>query len=200
MVSFCFKKERRMINQKPAATKKSGGWNTVRQHLSDWNQPALLALVKDLYDVTPANRAFINARCQSEGDGGETLEIYRNKIVEQFYPKRGEGKLKLGEARKAIREYRKATGNVSGVAELLMAYVENGVRFTCEYGDIDERFYNSVESVLNELADLLRGEARELYPKFRERLATVEKLTDGIGWGFHDSIAGVVWQLENELV
>lgn len=181
-----------------ASTKKSGCWTKARQHLGDWSQPALLALVKDLYDVTPANRAFINARCQSEEDGGETLEAYRNKIVEQFYPKRGEGKLKLGEARKAIREYRKATSNVAGVAELLMTYVENGVRFTCEYGDIDERFYNSVESVLNELADLLRGEARELYPKFRERLANVEKLTDGIGWGFGDAVADTVGELENE--
>lgn len=188
-----------MKAQMTTVTKKTGGWSTVKQHLADWSQPALLALVKDLYDVTPANRAFINARCQSEEDGGETLEAYRHKIVEQFYPKRGEGKLKMGEARKAIREYRKATGNVAGVAELLMTYVENSVRFTCEYGDIDERFYNSVESVLNELADLLRGEARELYPKFRERLANVEKLTDGIGWGFHDAVADTVGELENEL-
>jgi hypothetical protein len=188
-----------MINQKPAATKKPVGWSTVKQHLADWSQPALLDLVKDLYEVSPANRAFINARCQPEGDDGETLEAYRNKIVEQFFPKRGEGKLKMGEARKAIREYRKATGNVAGVAELLMTYVENGVRFTCEYGDIDERFYNSVESVLNEFADLLREKSRELYPEFRERLANVEKLTDGIGWGFHDAVADTVGELENKL-
>ena len=180
-------------------TKKTGGWSTVKQNLADWSQPELLALVKDLYEVSPANRAFINARCQPEANSGETVEAYRNKIVEQFYPKRGEGKLKMGEARKVIREYRKATSNVAGVAELLMTYVENGVRFTCEYGDIDERFYNSVESVLNELADLLRDEARELYPTFRERLAKVEQLTDGIGWGFGDAVADTVGELENKL-
>ena len=38
----------------------------------------------------------------------------------QFFPARGIGKLKLGEARKAIRDYRKATGDLSGTAELLM--------------------------------------------------------------------------------
>ena len=116
--------------------------------------------------------------------------------MEQFFPARGFGKLKLGEARKAIRDYRKATGNLAGTVELLMTYVENGARFTNEYGDIDERFYSSVESTLDELAALLQGEARELYPQFRDRLAAVQQMTDGIGWGFYDFISDVVGRLE----
>ena len=80
-----------------------------------------------------------------------------------------------------------------------MTYVENGTRFTREYGDIDERFYSSVESALDELATLLRGEAREIYPQFRDRLARVREMTEGIGWGFHDFVGEVVGQLEEEL-
>lgn len=179
-------------------TQKPGGWSAARQHLASWDKPALLALVKDLYDAAAGNRDFINARCQAEDSGGEVLETYRSKVVEQFFPKRGFGKLKLAEARKAIRDYRKATGNLAGTAELLMTYVENGAKFTHDYGDIDERFYSSVESALDELAALLRGEARDLFPQFRERLAQAEQMTDGIGWGFHDFIADVVGQLEDE--
>jgi hypothetical protein len=180
-------------------TRKPGGWSAIRQHLTTWDQPAMLALVKDLYEAAAENRDFIQARCQAEESGGEVLEKYRGKVVEQFFPTRGFGKLKLGEARKAIRDYRKATGNLPGTAELLMTYVENGARFTHEYGDIDERFYRSVESALEELAVLLRGEARELYPSFSGRLASVEQMTDGIGWGFHDFVADVVGRLEEEL-
>jgi hypothetical protein len=91
---------------------------------------------------------------------------------------------------------RKATGDLAGTVELLMTYVENGAKFTNEYGDIDERFYGSVESALDELAALLQSEARELYPRFRDRLAAVERMTDGIGWGFHDFISDVVGRLE----
>jgi len=186
-------------NETPKPAKKPGAWSAARQHLATLDKPELLALVKDLYDAAAGNRNFIHARCQAGDSGGEVLETYRSKIVEQFFPKRGIGKLKLAEARKAIREYKKATGNIPGTAELLMSYVENGVAFTREYGDIDERFYNSVESVLTELADLLRGDARQSYPQFRDRLAEVEQASDGIGWGFHDFIAEVVWQLEDEL-
>ncbi|HLG17047.1 MAG TPA: hypothetical protein VJH03_21480 [Blastocatellia bacterium] len=182
-------------------TRKPGGWSAARKHLATLDKPALLALVKDLYDSGAGNRDFIQARCQAADSGGEVLETYRNKIVEQFFSKRadGIGALKLGVARKAIRDYRKATGNLSGTAELLMTYAENGAEFTREYGDIDEPFYSSVESVLGELAGLLRREAREMYPQFSERLARVEQMTEGIGWGFHDFIADVVWQLEEEL-
>lgn len=183
--------------KKPA--KKAGGWSAARQHLASCDTPALLALMKDLYDASAGNRDFIQARCQAANGGGGVLETYRSRIVEQFFPKRGFGKLKLAEARKAIREYKKATANIPGTAELMMTYVESGVRFTSEYGDIDERFYNSVESVLEELATLLRGDARELYPDFSERLASVEEMSDCVGWGFHDFIADVVGRLEDEL-
>lgn len=151
--------------------------------------------MKDLYATAEISRDLVDARCQPRESSGATLEKYGRTIGEQFFPARGEGKLKLGEARKAIRDYRKATGNVSGAVELLMTYVENGTRSTHEYGDIDERFYSSVESALDELAALLRGEAREIYPKFSDRLAKVEKMPEGIGWGCHDFVADVIGRL-----
>lgn len=182
---------------KPA--KKPASWSAARKHLMTWEKPALLALVKDLYDSAAENRDFIQARCNAEETGGEMLEKYRRKIVEQFFPARGGGKLKLTEARKAIRDYRRATGNIAGTTELLMTYVENGARFTDQYGDIDERFYSSVESALDELAALLRGEAREMYSQFTDRLAEVDRMASRIGWGFGDYVADVVAGLEEEL-
>ncbi len=188
-----------MTKETKRRTRKPGGWSTLRRQLATWDKSALLVLVKDLYEAAAENRDFIQARCQTGESGGEALEKYRHKIVEQFYPARGESKLKLGEARKAIRDYRKATDNLHGTVELLMTYVENGAECTHEYGDIDERFYSSIESALDELAALLYGDAREIYPQFSERLARVEQLSGDIGWGFGDYIGAVVWQLEDEL-
>ena len=64
---------------------------------------------------------------------------------------------------------------------------------------MDKPFYHSVESALGELAGLLVGAARHMYPQFSELLARVEQMAEGIGWGFHDFVAGVFWQLEDEL-
>jgi len=38
--------------------KKSTGWSNVRRRLEDWSKPALIALLKDLYDASPDNRDF----------------------------------------------------------------------------------------------------------------------------------------------
>ncbi len=179
--------------------KKSTGWQSVRQKLSDWSKPAVIALVKDLYEASAKNRDFLHARFQAEDIPGAALENYRRKIVEQFFPARGDGKLKLVEARGAIRDYRKATGDLAGTIDLMLTYVENGTEFTREFGDINESFYNSLESVLNEMAQLLMDEGGAFYPRFRERVQRLATLADGIGWGYGDSVRGQVYHLEEEL-
>ena len=161
--------------------KKTTGWQNIHRQLDDWSKPALVTLVKDLYDASPDNRDFLLARFQADEDIGAALEKYRHKIVEQFFPAHGDGKLKLAEARKAIRDYRKATGNLTGTIDLMLTYVENGTEFTHEFGDINESFYNSLESVLTEMAQLLMREGTELYPRFRERIRRLATLADGIG-------------------
>ena len=160
---------------------------------------ALVRAVERLsVDSALLQRDFIHARTQG-GSGGAALESYRAKVVEQFFSEKGgPGELRLGEARKAIRTYRKATGDLAGTVELLMTCVESGATLTHHYGDIDERFYRSVESVLNELAALLRGEARSMYPGFSDRLARVDRMAAGIGWGFCDAVADVVGQLREQ--
>ncbi|MCE9587361.1 MAG: hypothetical protein K8R57_03500 [Verrucomicrobia bacterium] len=182
---------------------KHDGWTTLLQEIQGWDAAQLTSLIKALYETDAENRQFIQARCnagkEGEEGGAEILEAYRQKITKQFFPKAGEAKLNLAEAQKNIRDYRRATGSIPGTAELMMTFVENGALFTREYGDIDEDFYDSVESVLEELAKLFRSEAREHYPKFSARFSKLEQISDGVGWGFHDYIADVVYQLEKDL-
>jgi hypothetical protein len=179
--------------------KKPTGWSLIRQQIKGWSRPALLALIKDLHDTSAANRDFLQARFQAEDSTGAALEKYRQRIVEQFFPQRGEGKLKLAEARKAIRDYRKATGNIMGTIDLMLTFVENGTDFTRQFGDINEAYYNSLESVMNEMVQLLWKEGAECYPRFRERIRHLESQADQIGWGYGDYLREQVGCLENEL-
>jgi hypothetical protein len=176
------------------------GWQNIRRQLDEWSKPALIALVKDIYDASSDNRDFLQARFQTEENSGAALEKYRRKIVEQFFPAHGFGKLKLTEARKAIRDYRNATGNLPGTIDLMLTYVENGTQFTLQYGDISEPFYNSLESVLKEMAQLLSREGTEHYPRFRERVQALTAHADQIGWGYGDALRDQVCDLETKLV
>lgn len=186
------------MNDKTKPSKPAKGWTAVKQYTKDWNTTQFMELLKDFYNLSAENRGFLDARVQLKSGDSAALETYRERIIEPFFPKRGIGKLKLAAARKAIRDYTKATGDVAGTAELLMTYVESGAEFTHEYGDIDERFYDSIESALQELANLLKKTGWDLYTEFSERLTDVDRLTDGIGWGFGDYVGGMVAELADK--
>ena len=53
--------------------------------------------------------------------------------------------------------------------------------------------------MLDELAELLRGEVRGLYPQFKYRLAHLKHISSEIGWGFGDHVQEVVDELKEEL-
>lgn len=77
--------------------------------------------------------------------------------------------------------------------------MENGTEFTREFGDINESFYNSLESVLSEMARMLLRESPESYPRFQERIQRLATLADGIGWGYGDAVRDQVFILGEQL-
>jgi hypothetical protein len=69
--------------------------------------------------------------------------------------------------------------------------VEQGVDYTNEYGDIDERFYSSIESSFESAMELIKKE--RLYQEFQARCLKIVEKTDGIGWGFHDCLGDLYY-------
>lgn len=70
----------------------------------------------------------------------------------------------------------------------MLTCVENGAEFTHQFGDINESFYSSLESVLNEMVQLLLREGSALYPRCRERVQRLTTHADGISWGYGDTL------------
>ena len=179
------------------AKKGSPSWSHVKKRLGSFDRIGLIGLVKDLFDFSEENRAFLLARFADDSDAKAALEDYRRRIIEVFFPKRGFSDLKLGPARKAIRDYRKATSDLAGTLDLMLTYVETGTQFTCEFGDIDEPFYDSLESMLDQFVKLLKTpEGAEMYPDFQDRLGSLKKRGSWIGWGYGDYINDTVNEME----
>ena len=177
----------------------NAGWRQIRMQLEQRPRPALVALLKDLYETSAHNRDFLHARFEAGQDVSPVLEKYRRRIVDVFFPRRGQmGKPRLTEARKAIRDYRKSTGNVAGAIELMLTYVESGTKFTLEYGDVDEAFYRSLASVCNEMVAVLLKDGAELYPRFRTRIQQLSHHADRVGWGYGDYLRETVRSIEME--
>lgn len=57
-------------------------------------------------------------------------------------------------AKKAIRDFKKISGKPLYIIDIMLHYVDQGVNFTEQYGDIGEPFYNSMEKMFEEAIKL----------------------------------------------
>jgi hypothetical protein len=114
------------------------------------------------------------------------LKKYKKIIEDEFFPEYGFGDGRLSVAKKAISEYKKVSTNLYNIADIMLYYVEQGVQFTKTYGDIDEPFYNSMESVYSQALKFMAKHS--LCSKFQNRCKKIVNDTYEMGWGFHDSL------------
>jgi len=156
----------------------------LKKELKTLDKDQLIALIADLYKKNKAAQEYLDFYVQP--NERERFEKYRTKVVEAFFPKRGY-QLRLREGKKAVSDFQKLEPAAELLADLLLVFVETGVRFTNEYGDIDEAFYTSLENTYAKALALMQQE--KLLVQFAARTAQVVRDTSGIGWGFHDYLA-----------
>jgi len=112
------------------------------------------------------------------------MNKYREVIQNEFFPKRGIGRLRYSILKKAISDFKKISRNPVYLAELMMTYVENGVIFTDTYGDIDEKFYNNIAQMYQKAIDYILE--NNLQDVFEKRCRDVMVMGSDIGWGLGD--------------
>ncbi|WP_240763206.1 DUF6155 family protein [Paenibacillus thalictri] len=170
--------------------------SALNKHLKQLSNDRLIDLVKACYGASKDMEKFLAVRILGAEAVESLYQEYRKKVENEFFPERGFGKLRLKEARNAISEFERLTGNVKYSLELKLIYVENGVDFTLSYGDIDGRFYYSMASMYANIIDQVNeDELGELFDEFKERLEAIVSKTEGIGWGFYDNLAELHSQL-----
>jgi Family of unknown function (DUF6155) len=158
----------------------------IRGFLQEKSQEQLVNDMLFLYNKFDGVREFL-ALQMDHGFSDDLVEKYRAIIQREFFPARGFGRARLSIARKAVTDYKKLSPNIPGLVDLMVFYVEMGVRFTNEYGDIDEPFYNSMESMFeNALKIIIQY---QLQDRFQKRCKTIVTDTRPIGWGFHDTLS-----------
>ncbi len=173
-------------------------WSDIKRQVQSLNGVESLALIQGLFRLSVENRVFLAARLLGASASRTLLQLYLERIERAFYTRSGRPQLKLADGRKAIRDYLAATADPVGTLELLLTFVATGTRFTSEFGDIDEPFYNTLSSALREMDQILKGEqGPELYQGIREQVLELPKLAGRIGWGYGDEIRETVNEWES---
>lgn len=158
---------------------------SLTQYLEALSANELISEIKELHKLFQPVREFYQVKLSDTGEK-ELLVKYKKIIKDEFFPDRGFGKMRLSTARKAVSDFSKLSNNSVNIADIMLFYVEMGVEFTNNYGDINEAFYSSMENMYNKTADYIT--ARQLDEKFIERFKQIVRDTSNIGWGFGDYI------------
>jgi len=162
------------------------GLTDIKKELKKFEKDILIELVADLYKKHKSVKEFFDFYINP--DEKELFNKYCERVLNAFYPKRGFG-YNLKEGKTAISDFKKLGSSTELLADLMLYYVETGVRFTNDFGDINEAFYSSLEKTYLGALTLMRKES--LLDKFADRALKVVDDTSEMGWGFHDYLAYV---------
>ena len=179
------------------AKKASAQWTSVSRLLRDTEPAEMIDLLRQLYMLSPDNAKFIDSKFIL-GEEDKFLEECRHKIKLEFFPKKAPygPPPRMGWMKALIRDYKKGTGDMAGTAELMVTFQEQGMEYTMAYGDIDERFYDSLLSGMNDVIKMLTKDAPQLFPAFRDRLvAIVRRVYGRVGWGYGDGMYETVAEI-----
>lgn len=153
----------------------------IKNELRKFDKAKIIELIADLYKKNKSVKEYFDFFVNPNEN--ELSKKYRDKIFHSFYPKR-EFILKLKDAKQAIADFKKLEPSTELLADLMLFYVECGVKFTNDFGDTDEKFYVSVEKIYFQALTLMhKGDFLE---KFQIRSLKIVDDSNGIGWGFHD--------------
>ena len=160
-------------------------WLKAKQELLKLEKSKLVALIGELYHKNNSVRTYLDLLGNPDFN---LLHLKHKRIVKRAFDAMKHTRPDLKAAKKSIADYKKLGAPSEYLADLMLYYVECGVEFTVNFGDIDEPFYSSIEKIFDKF--LAYAYKEEILDSYKARSRKVVQDTEDIGWGFHDQLAG----------
>lgn len=163
-------------------TKKANpSWTDVKAKLADVDRAGLLGLVHDLYAASKDNQAFLHARLQLSDD---VLKPYKATMTRWLWPDMFKNQdISVAKAKKAIADYKKASGTAEGLADLMVFYCEQASDFSLDVGLQDESYFDALVRMFEQALKVIATVPETQRPALWARLDAVRRASDDIGYG-----------------
>lgn len=154
-------------------------WDKLRRGLEGTDLPDLL---RDIYQRVPEARAVIATRLAPTASEGEArdkaLSAYRRRIIAAFRPKAARDGLlpDIPRARRTVRDYRSRTRDQIGTIDLLLTFVDEGLRAVVLLKTPPASLIDSLHAAADDIRDALRSIPRDQRPgHWIDRLRAIER-------------------------
>lgn len=169
-------------------------WANVKASLDSMDRPGLMGVIRDLYEASPLNRRFLQARFVP---ALPVIEEYRQLVRAAVFPDPFSRRpIRLRDGTAAISEYKRATGDLGGTIDLMLEFVEAGTEQAADLGYGDDAYFAALERKVKEIVrslDTLSAAARETATA---RLIKLGEYQDVIGWGYGDFLGAVEAEMQ----
>jgi hypothetical protein len=172
-----------MARQQPAS---KPTWADVKAGLAAFDRPGLLALIQDLYAAHKDNQRFLHARF---GLGEGVLKPYKETLDRWLWPDvlRSQD-TSVAKAKQAISSYKKAVGDPSGLAELMVFYCECAAGFCNDVGYQDDSYFNALVRMFEQALKIIAQLSANNRNPMIARLDKVRTISHNFGYGVGDDM------------
>lgn len=154
----------------------------LNKYLKELTKKELEDEIKKLYTKFKVVKNFYDMELSQ--DTTAILEQFKQKIQKEYLPARGFGRASNRESKKVITEFKKICVFKRDLIDLILFRVKVMLDYTFTYGDIDEPFYNSMESSFEDACKLIKSE--KLEQEYDGELRDFIQQASQFGWGVYD--------------
>ena len=161
-------------------------WTDVRAELANFDRLGLLGLIQDLYAAHKDNQTFLHARL---GLGADILKPYKETLDRWLWPDvlRNQN-TSVVKAKQAISSYRKAVGDLAGLAELTVFYCERAAGFCSDVGYQDDGYFDALVRMFDQALKLIDQLCATDRNPLIARLDRVRIISHNFGYGVGDDM------------
>lgn len=154
--------------------------------LNTMNQEELVKIISDLFKTNKSVEARLNLMILGDEYGNELVEKYKKQLYKIFNPARNG--FSLERAQKVLSDFADVCDSGRWYGDLALCFAECATDFTMSYGDINQRFYDSLGDAYHD-AVVAASEDENLYKLWKDRLEYICHEFSDFGWGMDDYIA-----------
>ena len=161
-------------------------WTDVKVKLASFDRLGLLGLIQDLYAAHKDNQAFLHTRF---GLGADVLQPYRETLDRWLWPDvlRNQD-TSIVKAKQAISSYRKAVGDLAGLAELMVFYCECAAGFCSDVGYQDDGYFDALVRMFDQALKIIAQLSASDRNPLIARLDRVRIISHNFGYGVGDDM------------
>jgi len=165
----------------------------VKKRLKDKSENQLIQIIAGCYKLDGEVKYYLSTQLfENENEREKLICELREKLHSSFWSTRGgvPNNPDLKQARKIIANLKKITKEPEIIISFMLDYIDHSISFSCEYGDMWEAYYNSIDNMFGSMVKLIENNCDRVdIPVIIDRIEDIVEKSSGFGWGVHETLS-----------